>query len=87
VSGWRGGSFCWAWLAWLHTLSTVWPLCRASTAVLTSAETLLTLSNRLSPAAPAPTTARRLIDGREAVTFLKRIKEIVEDPRRLLLDV
>lgn len=24
---------------------------------------------------------------REAVTFLKRIKEIVEDPRRLLLDV
>ena len=30
---------------------------------------------------------RRLIDGREAVTFLKRVKEIVEDPRRLLLDV
>lgn len=29
----------------------------------------------------------RLIDGREAVTFLKRIKEVVEDPRRLLLDV
>lgn len=24
---------------------------------------------------------------REAVAFLKRIKEIVEDPRRLLLDV
>jgi len=29
----------------------------------------------------------RLIDGREAVTFLKRIKEVVEDPRRILLDV
>ncbi len=27
----------------------------------------------------------RLIDGREAVTFLKKIKDCVEDPRRLLL--
>ncbi|KAL4457631.1 hypothetical protein ABPG75_012496 [Micractinium tetrahymenae] len=35
----------------------------------------------------ALTYDHRLIDGREAVTFLKRIKEIVEDPRRLLLDV
>jgi hypothetical protein len=30
---------------------------------------------------------RRLIDGREAVFFLRRIKDVVEDPRRLLLDV
>lgn len=29
----------------------------------------------------------RLIDGREAVFFLRRIKDVVEDPRRLLLDV
>lgn len=29
----------------------------------------------------------RLIDGREAVTFLKRIKTLIEDPRRLLLDI
>ncbi len=29
----------------------------------------------------------RLIDGREAVTFLRRIKESVEDPERLLLEV
>lgn len=29
----------------------------------------------------------RIIDGREAVTFLVRIKEFIEDPRRLLLDV
>jgi 2-oxoglutarate dehydrogenase E2 component (dihydrolipoamide succinyltransferase) len=29
----------------------------------------------------------RIIDGREAVSFLKRIKDIVEDPRRLLLGV
>mmetsp|Transcript_7997 Transcript_7997/g.17182 ORF Transcript_7997/g.17182 Transcript_7997/m.17182 type:complete len:460 (+) Transcript_7997:35-1414(+) len=29
----------------------------------------------------------RLIDGREAVSFLRRIKTLVEDPRRLLLDV
>lgn len=29
----------------------------------------------------------RLIDGREGVTFLKKIKDIVEDPRRLLLDL
>jgi len=29
----------------------------------------------------------RLIDGREAVTFLVRIKECIEDPERLLLDL
>ena len=29
----------------------------------------------------------RLIDGREAVSFLVRVKECIEDPRRLLLDV
>ena len=29
----------------------------------------------------------RIIDGREAVSFLKRIKDMVEDPRRLLLGV
>ena len=33
----------------------------------------------------ALTYDHRLIDGREAVTFLKRVKEVVEDPRRLLL--
>jgi 2-oxoglutarate dehydrogenase E2 component (dihydrolipoamide succinyltransferase) len=35
----------------------------------------------------ALTYDHRLVDGREAVTFLKRVKEVVEDPRRLLLDV
>lgn len=29
----------------------------------------------------------RLIDGREAVTFLRRMKEAIEDPSRLLLDL
>jgi 2-oxoglutarate dehydrogenase E2 component (dihydrolipoamide succinyltransferase) len=29
----------------------------------------------------------RLIDGREAVTFLVRIKEAIEEPQRLLLDI
>ena len=29
----------------------------------------------------------RLIDGREAVQFLVRIKECIEDPERLLLEV
>ncbi len=29
----------------------------------------------------------RIIDGKEAVTFLVRLKECLEDPRRLLLDV
>ena len=29
----------------------------------------------------------RIVDGREAVTFLVRVKEAIEDPRRLLLDV
>jgi len=29
----------------------------------------------------------RIIDGREAVTFLVRLKEAIEDPRRLLLDM
>ncbi len=29
----------------------------------------------------------RIIDGREAVSFLVRVKETIEDPRRLLLDI
>jgi 2-oxoglutarate dehydrogenase E2 component (dihydrolipoamide succinyltransferase) len=29
----------------------------------------------------------RIVDGKEAVSFLVRVKEGVEDPRRLLLDV
>ncbi|KAI8997023.1 dihydrolipoyllysine-residue succinyltransferase E2 component [Pilobolus umbonatus] len=35
----------------------------------------------------ALTYDHRLVDGREAVTFLVKIKELVEDPRRFLLDV
>jgi len=35
----------------------------------------------------ALTYDHRLIDGREAVTFLKKIKDVVEDPRRLLLEL
>jgi 2-oxoglutarate dehydrogenase E2 component (dihydrolipoamide succinyltransferase) len=35
----------------------------------------------------ALTYDHRLIDGREAVTFLRKIKSTVEDPRTLLLDV
>ena len=33
----------------------------------------------------ALTYDHRLIDGREAVTFLRKIKEAIEDPRVLLL--
>ena len=29
----------------------------------------------------------RLIDGREAVTFLVRIKEAIQDPARMLIEV
>src|SRR3546814_5651883 len=29
----------------------------------------------------------RIVDGREAVTFLVRLKDAIEDPRRLLLDL
>jgi 2-oxoglutarate dehydrogenase E2 component (dihydrolipoamide succinyltransferase) len=29
----------------------------------------------------------RIVDGKEAVSFLVRVKESIEDPRRLLLDV
>ncbi len=35
----------------------------------------------------ALTYDHRLVDGREAVTFLKRIKDCVEQPERLLLKV
>ncbi len=34
----------------------------------------------------ALTYDHRVVDGREAVTFLKRIKECVEDPKRMLLE-
>jgi len=29
----------------------------------------------------------RIVDGREAVTFLVRLKECIEDPQRILLDL
>ena len=29
----------------------------------------------------------RIVDGREAVTFLVRVKECIEDPTRILLDI
>lgn len=29
----------------------------------------------------------RIIDGKGAVTFLVRVKELIEDPRRLLMDL
>ena len=29
----------------------------------------------------------RIVDGREAVTFLVRVKDFIEDPERLLLDI
>ena len=34
----------------------------------------------------AVTYDHRLVDGREAVTFLRRAKEILEDPSRMLLE-
>ena len=34
----------------------------------------------------ALTYDHRLVDGREAVTFLKRVKETIEDPTRLMLE-
>lgn len=33
----------------------------------------------------ALTYDHRMIDGREAVTFLKNVKELIEDPRKMLL--
>jgi len=35
----------------------------------------------------AMTYDHRIVDGREAVTFLVRLKEVLEDPQRLLIDV
>ena len=35
----------------------------------------------------ALTYDHRIIDGREAVMFLVRVKECVEDPERLLLEI
>jgi 2-oxoglutarate dehydrogenase E2 component (dihydrolipoamide succinyltransferase) len=35
----------------------------------------------------ALTYDHRIIDGREAVTFLRTIKEVIEDPTRLFLEV
>ena len=29
----------------------------------------------------------RLVDGREAVYFLRNVKELVEDPRKMLIDI
>jgi 2-oxoglutarate dehydrogenase E2 component (dihydrolipoamide succinyltransferase) len=29
----------------------------------------------------------RIVDGREAVRFLKRIKELIEEPERIMLEI
>jgi 2-oxoglutarate dehydrogenase E2 component (dihydrolipoamide succinyltransferase) len=34
----------------------------------------------------ALTYDHRIVDGREAVTFLKRVKEVLETPARMLLE-
>ena len=36
---------------------------------------------------PALSYDHRLVDGREAVTFLVRVKEAIGDPTRLLIDL
>jgi 2-oxoglutarate dehydrogenase E2 component (dihydrolipoamide succinyltransferase) len=35
----------------------------------------------------ALTYDHRIVDGREAVTFLVRLKQKIEDPRRMLLEI
>jgi 2-oxoglutarate dehydrogenase E2 component (dihydrolipoamide succinyltransferase) len=35
----------------------------------------------------ALTYDHRIVDGREAVTFLRRVKDCIEDPRRMLLEI
>src|SRR5262249_21318710 len=35
----------------------------------------------------ALTYDHRIVDGREAVTFLKRMKDVIEDPARMLLEI
>ena len=35
----------------------------------------------------ALTYDHRIVDGREAVSFLKRIKDTIEDPARILLEM
>ena len=35
----------------------------------------------------ALTYDHRIVDGREAVTFLKRVKDVIEDPARMLMEV
>lgn len=35
----------------------------------------------------ALTYDHRIVDGREAVTFLKRIKEVIEEPARLMMEI
>ena len=35
----------------------------------------------------ALTYDHRLVDGREAVTFLKRVKEVIEEPTRMLVEI
>ena len=45
------------------------------------------MSTRMVSVAAACAALVALIDGREAVTFLKRIKSCVEQPARMLVEV
>jgi 2-oxoglutarate dehydrogenase E2 component (dihydrolipoamide succinyltransferase) len=35
----------------------------------------------------ALTYDHRLIDGKDAVTFLKKVRDLIQDPRRMMLDL
>jgi 2-oxoglutarate dehydrogenase E2 component (dihydrolipoamide succinyltransferase) len=35
----------------------------------------------------APSCDHRIVDGKEAVTFLVKVKDAIEDPQRLLLEI
>jgi len=35
----------------------------------------------------ALTYDHRIVDGREAVTFLRRVKEVIEEPARMLVEI
>lgn len=60
----------------------------SSRAELTNASLIPSLQIEVRPMMyVALTYDHRLIDGREAVTFLRKIKAAVEDPRVLLLDL
>ena len=72
-------------------VKTIWRITRLTSLVGIAAIGATLQSGCSTPQSTSRTVAlsydHRIVDGKEAVTFLKRIKECVENPERMMMEI